>query len=78
MTFSQGMNLRQLREQLGLQPMTEFDPDKPARIYDQLNEELFEWDPKWANHYREFAGPYRGREELFDYDGLELLGWRPV
>src|SRR5580698_1109745 len=43
MTFSQGVNLHELREQLGLRPMTEFDPDKPARIYDRLNDQLFEW-----------------------------------
>jgi hypothetical protein len=77
MTFGKRLTLRELREQLGLRPMIEFDPDKPARLYDRLNEELFLWDPKWADHYREFSGPYRGYEELTDYDGRELLGWRP-
>ena len=26
--------------------MAEFDPDKPARIYDNLNERFFDWDPR--------------------------------
>jgi hypothetical protein len=82
MTFTnaRGVNLPELRAALKLRPMSEFDPDKPARIYDNLNEMFFEWDPKWADHYRQTAGPYKGKgyEELTDYDGLELLGWCPV
>jgi hypothetical protein len=79
-TTARGVNLVELREALKLRPMSEFDPDKPARIYDNLNEMFFEWDPKWADHYRQTAGPYKGKsyEELTDYDGLELLGWRPT
>ena len=42
------MNLSELREALKLRPMAEFDPDKPARIYDNLNETFFDWDPKSA------------------------------
>jgi hypothetical protein len=54
--------------------MSEFDPDKPARVYDNLNERFFDWNPKNADHYRKTARPYRdeGYEELTDYDGLEL------
>ena len=65
---------------MGLQPMAEFDPDKPARIYDNFNEEFFNWDPKDAARYRQRARPYlrSGYEMLIDYDGLELLGWCPV
>jgi hypothetical protein len=34
-----------------LKPMSAFDPGKAARIYDNLNEIFFEWDPRrlrWA------------------------------
>ena len=57
--------------------MAEFDPDKPARIYDNLNERFFDRDPEAAEHYRQTARSYKGMgyDELTDYDGLELLGW---
>jgi len=80
-TISRGVNLAELRETLGLRPMSEFDPHKPARLYDNLNDRFFDWDPKrWADHYRQHAQPYKdpGYEELTDYDGVELLGWRPI
>jgi hypothetical protein len=78
MTFSHGVDLAELREALGLRPMTEFNPDKPARLYDKLNESFFDWDPRQAGHYRRWARPYEERPDLIDYDGLELLGWQPV
>ena len=79
-TTARGVNLAELRTALRLRPMAEFDPDKPARIYDNLSEMFFDWDPKLGDHYRQTAGPYKdkGYEELTDYDGLELLGWYPV
>jgi hypothetical protein len=43
-TISRGVNLAELRTALRLRPMSEFDPDKPARIYDNLNEGFFDWD----------------------------------
>lgn len=81
MTFSNGADLIELRDQMGLRPMSEFDPGKPARIYDNLNEVFFDWDPsKEADHYRAYAKPYEGRgyEGLIAFDGLELLGWLPI
>ena len=79
-TIARGVNLAELRAALKLHPMAEFDPDKPARIYDNLNETFFDWDPKKSEHYRQRARPFKdkGYEELTDYDGLELLGWYPV
>ncbi|HEY4212900.1 MAG TPA: hypothetical protein VGM84_15575 [Steroidobacteraceae bacterium] len=44
-TSARGANLAEQREALKLRPMAEFDPDKPARIYDNLNEMFFEWEP---------------------------------
>jgi hypothetical protein len=81
MTFSNGANLLELREKMGIRPMSEFDPGQPARIYDNLNERFFEWDPEqWADHYRETAQPYtdKGYEALTKYDGLGLLGWLQI
>ena len=79
-TIARGVNLAELRAALKLRPMAEFDPDKPARVYDNLNERFFDWEPKWAEHYRQWARPFdrKGYEELTDYDGIELLGWYPV
>jgi hypothetical protein len=79
-TIARGVNLAELRQALRLRPMSEFDPDKPARIYDNLNEGFFDWDPKNAEHYRQTARPFKdkGYEELTDYDGVELLGWYAV
>ena len=79
-TISRGVDLAEVRAALRLRPMAEFDPDKPARVYDNLNERFFDWDPEDADHYRQMARPYarKGWEELTDYDGLELLGWYPV
>ena len=76
-TIARGVNLAELRAALKLRPMAEFDPDKPARIYDNLNERFFEWDPENAEHYRQTARRFKdkGYEELTDYDGVELLGW---
>jgi hypothetical protein len=34
------VKLADMRAQLGLRPMAEFDPDKPAQVYDNLNEEF--------------------------------------
>ncbi len=62
--------------------MAEFDPNKPARVYDNLNEDLFERDPKERRELQAMgAAAVQGqglREGLVDYDGLELLGWYPV
>jgi hypothetical protein len=80
MTFSiaKGVNLAELRATRKLRSMAEFDPGKPARVYDYLNDDLFPWDPANAAHYRRWARPYKARPELIDYHGLELLGWLPT
>ena len=60
MTFTQGANLLELRTTLGLRPMAEFDPHKPARLYD-ANGSGFDWDPRMAGHYLRWAAPYKTR-----------------
>ena len=54
-TIGRGVNLTELRTALRLRPMSELNPDNPARIYDNLNEGFFDWDPKNAEHYRQTA-----------------------
>jgi hypothetical protein len=67
-----------LRAELGLRPMAEFNPDVPSRVYDSLNEEFFDWKPEnYAANYRQLARPNRGTDEM-EWDGLLLLGWRPL
>jgi|HubBroStandDraft_5_1064220.scaffolds.fasta_scaffold159326_1 hypothetical protein len=78
MTFSGYNDLVELRDTMRLRPMAEFDPGKPARVYDYLNEDFFDRNPADADHYRQWARPYRGHPELIDHDGLELLGWQPI
>jgi hypothetical protein len=74
MTFTIGRDVdrAELRTALRLRPMSEFDPDKAARVYDNLNEQFFDWDPDYADHYRQTARPYKeaGYDEMTDYDGL--------
>jgi hypothetical protein len=28
--------------------MSDFDPDRPCRVHDQLNDKIIDWDPAWA------------------------------
>jgi hypothetical protein len=76
MTSDKGVDWAEERRQLGLRPMAEFDPSQPARLYDALGQEFFDWDPRQADHYRKWARPAAGAPGLIDYDGLELLGWQ--
>jgi hypothetical protein len=66
-----------LRAELGLLPMAEFDPDRPSRVYDSLKEEFVVWEPRNAAHYRQWARPFQGTDER-EWNGLRLLGWRPL
>lgn len=59
--------------------MSEFDPTKPALVYDELNREFFPWEPKWAEPFRKDAlldfDPGNG---VVEWDGMLLAGWRPI
>jgi hypothetical protein len=58
-------------------PMSEYDPSKPALVRDQLNGEVFEWQPeRWAAEYRQYASEHR--PGVVNWDGLLLDGWRPL
>ena len=60
-----------------LRPMSDFDPSMPAMVHDQLNDEMFEWQPeKWLKHFERYAqahGP-----GIVGWDGLLLDGWQPL
>lgn len=57
-------------------PMSEFNPDKPARVHDRLNDKVLDWSPSaFAAHYHRCA--YDFGEGVIEWDGLLLDGWRP-
>jgi hypothetical protein len=56
-----------------MRPMSEFDPTRPAFVHDELNDKVIEWQPDWAEHYREHA-ILEG--DKVGWDGLILDGWR--
>src|ERR1700730_18254905 len=66
-----------LPKDLKLRPMAEFAPERDALVYDELNDDLFRWDPvEWAASYREqLPLDSEGRSS---WDGLLLTGWFPA
>jgi hypothetical protein len=38
--------------------MNKFDPNRPCRVHDALNDTFLNWKPEWAPHYREFAAEH--------------------
>jgi hypothetical protein len=60
-----------------LRPMSEFDPSRRALVYDELNDETFEWLPeKYRDHYERYASPVR--PGVVEWDSLLLDGWRSL
>jgi hypothetical protein len=56
-----------------MNPMSKFDPDKPCRVHDGLNDRFLNWKPEWAHHKREFAAEHG--EGVIAWDGYLLDGW---
>jgi len=56
-----------------MNPMKNFDPDRPCRVYDELNDEFLNWKPERAPHYREFAA--EPGEGVIAWDGFLLDCW---
>jgi hypothetical protein len=54
--------------------MDTFDPRKPCKVHDRLNDWLFDWKPEWAEHYREHAQKWE-TPGVIAWDGLLLDGW---
>ena len=59
-----------------MRPMSEFDPTKRAMVHDKLSGNEFQWQPEWAEHYREHR-VLEGRG-VIGWDGLLLDGWVAV
>ncbi len=56
--------------------MSEFDPDRSARVHDRLNDESFDWPVQKADRYRKFA--QLDKDGAVHFDGLILDGWEPM
>ena len=33
------------------QPMSTFDPSRPALVHDVMNDKMVRWNPEWREHY---------------------------
>jgi hypothetical protein len=40
-----------------MQPMNTFDPRRPCKVHDALNDCMVDWKPEWVGNYREYAEP---------------------
>ena len=58
--------------------MSEFDPGKPATVYDELNDRAFAWQPEWSASYREHAVLHDAERGIMEWEGLLLAGWWSV
>ncbi len=56
-------------------PMSEFDPDRPCQVHDQLNDKIIRWKPEWAHTWRDRSDHAPG---VIEWDGLLGDGWEPV
>ena len=52
--------------------MTSFNPSKPAKLYDELNDRWLDYDPKYRRELR----PHDKRRGTLEWDGLIISGWR--
>lgn len=56
--------------------MVGFDPTARVLVHDKLNGVMIEWNPEWADNYREHAIQDRGG--VIGWDGRLLDGWKPL
>jgi hypothetical protein len=61
-----------------MRPMSEFDPTPPALVHDQLNDQMFRWEPERHGRDWQRSGPTPWRPGVVEWDGLLLDGWMPV
>jgi hypothetical protein len=59
-----------------MNPMSTFDPDRPCRVHDAMNDWMIAWQTGWADKWRQFAK--LGSEGLAYFDGRMLDGWEPL
>jgi hypothetical protein len=56
-----------------MNPMSTFNPEKPCRVHDGLNDQIIEWNPQWAPLYLDHG--VKHDEGVIAWDGLLLDGW---
>ena len=62
-----------------LRPMKAFDPTRRVLVYDELNDKIFEWNPKdWAGAYNKYARTHDKKRGVIAWDGLLLAGWKEL
>jgi len=57
-----------------MRPMSEFDPARPSRVHDALNDVTFVWQPDWEADFCEHA--LSNTPGIIEWDGRLLDGWR--
>jgi hypothetical protein len=56
-----------------MRPMEQFDPDRPCRVHDRVNDRTFVWRPSWASDWQRHA---RIQDDgTVEFDGLILDRW---
>lgn len=58
-----------------MNPMSTFNPDVPCHVHDGLNNQVLDWKPEWAEHYRQNAR--ESSPGVSGWDGRLLDGWMP-
>ena len=57
--------------------MSAFDPDRPSRVHDQVNDKMLAWHTGWAPSYRQCARTDKVDGTVW-WDGLVFDGWEPL
>jgi hypothetical protein len=58
--------------------MRDFDPTKPARLHEQLNDRIDDWAPITLEEWRRRMKWHDAAEMVMDWDGLLYDGWEPI
>jgi hypothetical protein len=61
---------------LAMRSMRDFDPARPARVHDLLNDATLEWNTGWADNWRKYA--HLTIDGAVYWGGLILDGWEPA
>jgi hypothetical protein len=56
-----------------MNPMQTFDPDVACQVHDGLNDKALDWQPEWADSYRQYASEHD--TGVIGWDGLLVDGW---
>jgi hypothetical protein len=57
--------------------MREFDPDRPARLHEVLNDKVITWRTGWSREWRRNAVT-NGVDGSVSWYGLIFDGWEPI